>query len=87
MMNIQITDPNLIAQIKQLSTQNHLSPERLIKLALEALLKEATPPEPTADQEQLLAWQTVYDGLDDDLIEQVEAIALNRRQFMLQRDQ
>jgi hypothetical protein len=50
------------------------------------LNKKLTVPErpPESPDEMLEAWHQVYEGLTDEEIRQIEALALDRRHFMWQ---
>ena len=82
-MNIQINDPDLIEKITQISELRDLSPEALIKAAIETYTKQlSATPSSEMQSQALLGWQAVYEGLTEEEIEAVEAIALDRSQFI-----
>jgi hypothetical protein len=83
-MHIQIRDETLVQQIEQAAQQAQHTPEEIVLKAVRMYIQQLLGDEQDDASQTLLAWQSVYDGLSDDEVDEVELIALNRSQFMKQ---
>jgi hypothetical protein len=83
-MHIQIRDEILVQQIEQAAQQAQHTPEEIVLKAVRMYIQQLLGDEQDDASQTLLAWQSVYDGLSDDEVDEVELIALNRSQFMKQ---
>jgi hypothetical protein len=81
-MQIQIADETLVQQIEQFARQLQRSPEEVILEAIRTYMQRLLSEKQAEVDQTLAAWRDVYAGLSDEEIDEIEAIALDRSQFM-----
>jgi hypothetical protein len=81
-MQIQIADETLVQQIEQFARQLQRSPEEVILEAIRTYMQRLLSEKQAEVDQTLAAWREVYAGLSDEEIDEIEAIALDRSQFM-----
>lgn len=81
-MHIQIMDERLIQQIEQFARQIQRTPEEVILEAIRAYMQCLLAEKQDEVDQALSAWHDVYAGFSDEEIDEIEAIVLDRSQFM-----